>query len=779
MIQDITHLLSAPEDKLTYEPQILRLNVPRDETLFNSLIAEGKVAYVHDEITGQLQELIKSQNPSVKIAAPDYEALINDHLNGTPLQQYGVWVYYPWSRKLVHLLDEDEFVEVRTNRNQFKITRAEQHTLKQKKIGIVGLSVGQSIALTLAMERTCGEIRLADFDTAELSNLNRLRTGLHNMGVNKTVIAAREILEIDPYIKVKLFHDGLHKQNMDEFFTGGGKLDLFVEVCDGLDIKIESRYKARELQIPVVMDTNDRGMLDVERFDIEPDRAILHGLADGLNPDNIKDLSNEDKIPYILKMVGAETISTRLKASMMEVQQSINTWPQLASSVVLGGALTTDVCRRILLNQFHESGRYYIDLEDLVKDKEPEGSSQPDQEYIGPPELTEQQMLDLAERVDAQEQGIALNEETITEIVKAGIIAPSGGNAQPWKFVYTGNGLFIFHDAHFSHSLLDFNHLGSYVAIGAVIENVSIKASAMGLAIAVDYFPVNNDKRLAARIKFSKGENAADSAYLVNGLTRRVTNRDMVAKEALPSEVYQRITSVIKPYNGAELLLVEDDRLMKDLGQLLAKAEMLRIIHPRGHYDTFVNELRWTPEEILQKADGLDVNTLGATKSELAALKIAADDKAIAFLRELKGGTAFTKMVNNAIAFSSALGILTMPAYSEVEFLKGGRAMERIWIEANLAGVSFQPIAQLVFMMARLTHGRSAANEQEIYYNQEVAKLQAAFNQLLPQLAGKQPVFIFRLAKGGEPKARSLRRPLSSAFINANNSLKPISNLQS
>jgi len=77
--------------------------------------------------------------------------------------------------------------------------------------------------------------------------------------------------------------------------------------------KIESRYKARELHIPVVMDTNDRGMLDVERFDLEPERAILHGLADGLDPNNIKDLSNEDKIPYILKMIGVRYYINKTK----------------------------------------------------------------------------------------------------------------------------------------------------------------------------------------------------------------------------------------------------------------------------------------------------------------------------------------------------------------------------------------------------------------------------------------------------------------------------------
>src|SRR5258708_1043474 len=278
MSKDKAHLLTVnPENKLIYTPEFFRLNNPEDKKAFNDLHSENKILFVHDEIYTQLQELIKSQNPSVRIKSDEYEARITDYLKGEDINEYGVWVYYPWSRRLVHLLDEDEFTEVRTNRNQYKITREEKHLLSTKKIGIIGLSVGQSIALTLSMERGFGELRLADFDTLELSNLNRIRTGLHNMGIPKVVIAAREIAEIDPFLKVSWFFDGIREANMDTFFTGNGKLDLLVDECDGLDIKIISRYKARELKIPVVMDTSDRGMLDVERFDLEPDRPILHG----------------------------------------------------------------------------------------------------------------------------------------------------------------------------------------------------------------------------------------------------------------------------------------------------------------------------------------------------------------------------------------------------------------------------------------------------------------------------------------------------------------------
>jgi molybdopterin/thiamine biosynthesis adenylyltransferase len=368
-MKDIASLLASSNQlKQLYAPVTLRIADPLDKQTLEKLIQQGDVLFIHDEIYGQLQELIKSDRPSVKIAEEEYAELVTKHLAGKNINEYGVWVYYPWAKRMVHLLDEDEFVEVRTNRNRNKITREEQQVLKSKKVGVVGLSVGQSIALTMAMERVCGELRLADFDAAELSNLNRIRTGTHNLGLNKTVIAAREIAEIDPFIKVTIFDDGLNQQNMDDFFTANGKLDLFIEVCDGLDIKLDSRFKAKQLQVPVVMDTNDRGMLDVERFDLEKDRSILHGMLDAFIKDDAIVITDENRRAILMSIVSFDSLSERMKLSMAEIGKSINTWPQLASSVVLGGAITTDIARKILLGEHQQSGRYYVDLDAIFKD---------------------------------------------------------------------------------------------------------------------------------------------------------------------------------------------------------------------------------------------------------------------------------------------------------------------------------------------------------------------------------------------------------------------------
>jgi hypothetical protein len=358
---------SAP-DRDSYRPAFFRLNDPDDGRQLVELLKRAPHTIVHDELHGQLTELVRSLNPSRIFAPDELNEAAKAHLNGQEPRTYGVWVHYPWSNRLVHLLDEAEFALVRTDRNRNKITREEQAVLATKRVGVIGLSVGQSVSLTMALERSFGEIRLADFDTLELSNLNRIRSGTHEMGHLKTVNVAREIAELDPFLKVTCFPEGLTRANIDQFFQEGGCLDLLVEECDSVDIKIIARQKAKQLNIPVVMDTSDRGLVDVERFDLEPDRALLHGLLEGMDMSVVeRPMTNQEKLPFMGRIVGIETISQRMKDSLPELGRSIITWPQLASGVVLGGAIVSDVHRRIMLNEFRRSGRWWIDIEEQLQ----------------------------------------------------------------------------------------------------------------------------------------------------------------------------------------------------------------------------------------------------------------------------------------------------------------------------------------------------------------------------------------------------------------------------
>src|SRR5262249_28735041 len=138
-----------------------------------------------------------------------------------------------------------------------------------------------------------------DYDQLALSNMNRLRAGVHELDVLKTVLAARQIYEINPYASVSLYHHGVTADSLDEFVLGDPKLDVLIDECDDLRLKFRLRERARALRVPVLMETSDRGMIDVERFDQEPERAIFHGLVGDISSAHIgHTLSDDDKVRF-------------------------------------------------------------------------------------------------------------------------------------------------------------------------------------------------------------------------------------------------------------------------------------------------------------------------------------------------------------------------------------------------------------------------------------------------------------------------------------------------
>jgi len=313
---------------------------------------------VHDSIDSQLKELAKLRNPSKPLTESAINEFVNEMLGGVSMEEYGVWVYYPWRHTLTHLLDEEEFIEVRTVRNKVKITQKEQEELRNKTVGIIGLSVGQSVAVTIAMERIAGTIRIADFDYLELSNLNRIRTSVLNLGLPKCMLLAREISEIDPFINVEVFPAGITIANVQDFVCGGSKLDLMIEECDSVDVKVFSRNIARQNMVPVIMDTSDLLLLDVERFDEQHERPILHGLIQ----ENLNDLNDFEKNKMVMKLIELDKVSDRGKESLFEIGKSITNWPQLATDVIAGGAHAAMIAREILLGKPVASGRTRLDF---------------------------------------------------------------------------------------------------------------------------------------------------------------------------------------------------------------------------------------------------------------------------------------------------------------------------------------------------------------------------------------------------------------------------------
>jgi molybdopterin/thiamine biosynthesis adenylyltransferase len=749
-------------------PLFFRLSDDSDVKKLEKLLDSNPNIIVFDELIGQLEELVKSQNPRIKFTKASLTEAAIKHVGDTPFEKYGVWVYYPWATRLVHLLDEEEFVYVRTNRNQYKITPEEENLLADKKIGVIGLSVGKAIALTIAMERICGEIRIADFDVIELSNLNRIQTGTQHFGIKKTVVVAREIAEIDPYLKVTTYSEGLIEENVDDFFLKDGRLDICIEVCDGLYTKIFSRQKAKSLGIPVIMNSSDRGTTDIERYDLNPDMPLLHGLIDHLDLDLVKKAkTNEEKVPYLLPMLGVETSSTRLKASMLEIEETITTWPQLASGVILGGGIVTDVCRRILLGQLKDSGRYFVDLEEIIHDKdkpEPEETK-----LVLSDSITDQEMLNIIKTSNIPELNgqILLDKPTVQELIRFACMAPSGANIQSWQWVHYGKSIYLFRNDIYTAGLLDCKKTTMINGLGAALENLVLKAHELKLEVISDVIPnLNENSKLIAVLRFYDRivpeykdrfePHICDE--LASTIPIRVTNRNIVKRQHISMDRLLPLKKLAKTIEGADLLLIDDETTMDEIGEVTAKVDRMRIMHKGGH-DDFHGEVRWNEEEVNSFLNGVDLlGTVDLTPTELAGWTVAKNWNVINHLNDWKLGSGLEKIQRKNVASASALGLLTMPRFSNNDFFNAGRALERVWLAANKDNIAVHTCSLSTLIFKTLAYAEN--NGFSDYMEKEAWELRKDFERLFSLDSSKIDVLLLRFFIAPPPKRKSVRYPL-------------------
>lgn len=742
--------------------QMLPTIIPADDPNFKEKLAGwSRIApiAVIDKIELQVAELIKAKNASKTLNENELEREVDAFFRKCPRETYGNWVYYPWKNVVVRLLEEDDFIAVRTQRNNYKITPEEQLVLRTKKIGIIGLSVGQSVALVLALERSCGEMRLADFDTLELSNLNRIKAGIPDLGVAKTAIAAREISEIDPYIKLILYNEGVTEDNVDDFLTDGGNLDLLVDECDSLDIKILARERARHFGIPVLMETSDRGMVDIERFDLDPNRDILHGFLRGVSRESLKGLTTAQKVGVGLKITGLDTLSPRMKASLLEIGESISTWPQLASAVFLGGASIAHIGRRLLLGEAVRSGRYYVDL-DKVIDLDQEVEFTP---ALAPPVQSADKTKNLPKNV--LPSSYFLTKDQLHALLEKANMAPSGGNVQPWIWIYDQKGiLHLFHDQVRSHSMLDFLGTGSLIAFGAAIENLRLQAASMGLEIDLIEQIENFEEDCIASIRFlgcHSNPIAVPNHELAEGIAIRNANRKNTKKEVLPRQVIASYIEMAES-EGLFLDIKVEERELNKLSKVVGQMDRLRLFHEQGLKD-FIHEVRWTEEEAKETLDGIDIATLELSGTEKAAMGLLKDPRTIKLLKKFLMGYGLTKISHQTIITSSAVFLLRGKDFTPKTYLKAGKVMQQIWLKANLDGYSFQPVTSCLFIFHKVDR-----DEQHGFTESEaksVKELKNSFNSIFEMNSEQEELFMFRVNEAGESTVRAYRIKVEDTLI--------------
>lgn len=316
-----------------------------------------------------LKELFYIENPTVDKRAPETGSILTEYVEKKKTEIEAVWIYYQHKNAAVRVPEEKIFYQLRTARNRNVIYPEEQMAYRNMRIGIAGLSVGSAALSAIVQTGGPKHIKIADPDAIELTNLNRMRATLTDLGKNKTDIAALNAWDLDPFAELDLWDAGLTKESLKKFLTENGNLDVFIDEMDNINLKIASRIACRELGIPVIMatDNGDSVILDVERYDLEPERSLFHGQVSEEEYD-FNPKSSKEFIKMANKIIDPDFFTERQLASIQQIGKSLSGVAQLATAVLIAGATVAYAVRLLATpGRSLPSGRYIVGCDFLTK----------------------------------------------------------------------------------------------------------------------------------------------------------------------------------------------------------------------------------------------------------------------------------------------------------------------------------------------------------------------------------------------------------------------------
>lgn len=124
-------------------------------------------------------------------------------------------------------------------------------SLNNATVGIVGCgALGSLCAMYLAASGV-GTLRIADFDTIDISNLQRqLFFTEHDLGKPKALVLAQAIRQLNSGVRTEVSQAMITRSNVAEFFDG---CDVIVDGSDNPDTKLMTDAASQKLGIPCVI----------------------------------------------------------------------------------------------------------------------------------------------------------------------------------------------------------------------------------------------------------------------------------------------------------------------------------------------------------------------------------------------------------------------------------------------------------------------------------------------------------------------------------------------
>lgn len=351
----------------------------------------------------------------------------------------------------------------------------------------------------------------------------------------------------------------------------------------------------------------------------------------------------------------------------------------------------------------------------------------------------------------------------IEQILDVARWAPSGDNTQPWRFEIISERHLAVHGFDTRRDCVyDFLGHGSQIALGTLLENISIASSGHGMISEILYRRDSTDEHPVFDVRFTTDSDIQPSHLIPFILDRCVQRRPYTTQPLGAKEKNALLQSVGANF---EVSWVENLSGKIKMARLTSASGKLRLSIPEAyevhkkiiHWDTNLSE-----DRVPDQAIGLDEFSLHLMKWVMGSWE------RVEFFNLFLAGTLLPRIQLDIMpALGCAAHFFLFAEKKPVtlmDYVAAGRAVQRFWLTATMLGLQLQP------EMSPLIFRNYAANS--IHFSKRHGSDNAAkkIANTLDCLAGStdngdRMIFMGRIGFGEKPKARSIRLPMEQLLM--------------
>jgi molybdopterin/thiamine biosynthesis adenylyltransferase len=660
------------------------------------------------------------------------------------------------------------YLEEAFSRNRGFISMADQERLLNATVAIPGLGgVGGAHLITL-VRMGVGRFHLADFDVFEPANVNRqYGAKVSHFGRPKLDVMIEEALNINPFLDIQRFPEGVTAHNLKAFLAG---VDVVVDGIDffNFDVRRMVFKHARELGIHVV--TAGPLGYSAAMLVFAPDR----GMGFDAYFDIHDEMPTEEKL--LAFMVGLAPRAThRHYLDPQAIDLEHHRGPSLCAGCEnCASTAAVEVARILLEHQGLRPAPHYVQYDPCTRKFHqgylPLGNRNPLQRLkrrLIKQQLARRSRLPVhvpppSPRVAEITAGIP--EKIMDYLLRAAIQAPSGDNCQPWRFRIHQDRIDILLRPDADHSLFNVNQCASLIACGAALENLLLAASRYGLEGEVLCRPGGGSDDCLASVKLKRATIEEDP--LQRFIWERHTNRTRYRHGVLPPHTMIDLIRSLDQYPEMELKLYHAAEDIRTIARLVYQADRIRVAS-RGLHEHLMQMIRFSDDAVNQQSDGFPLKNLEAGVGGEVFLRMTRNWSTMRIFNLLGISRIVPLIAYRGIRQASLIGLLKCPDARPETLIKGGRALERVWLTATRKGLSFQPMTAITLFWMRWRMKQLDA------LGKKQARLLAPLWQTYHDIFDVAPhsseghIMLFRIGVGRPVACRTVRKP-PEAFLLAN-----------